>query len=376
MKFTLAASVAALSALPTLVSAAFDLNTKNNIMGYWGQNAHGAYNGTDDKQQRRLVEYCKDATVDIITIGFVNWWDPTGLTLTVNLSNMCWRTFGEFGRSDLLYCPEISQDIIACQKTYNKKIVMSIGGGKVENMPEYNGFTGNGAAGNLANLLWNSFGAGWTYFRPFGEAQIDGFDFNIEYGTTTRYAEVARVLRGLMDAHTAFYKKQWLLTASPTCQSPNAYLSEPVQKVKFDALYIQFYNDKKCMISNWKSTSKHDSPDFFNYGLWDTWVKANSANKNIKLFIGVVATGRVAWNAESYVSRTQVVTVANNVYGKFPANFGGVSIWDLSETDTNTGFTAEIRKGLNAIQAKIKKRDVVTPAAEYLRRRHIHHNKF
>lgn len=55
----------AVSLFADSTDATWDLSKKNNFMLYWGQNAHGSYNETDNKQQQRLIEYCKDTAVDV-----------------------------------------------------------------------------------------------------------------------------------------------------------------------------------------------------------------------------------------------------------------------------------------------------------------------
>jgi len=371
MRFSFAAAAAALAALPTMVSADWNLSKKDNIVLYWGQNAHGGYiNDTSSPfQQKRLVEYCKDPAVDAISVAFVDWWSEDGTQLTINLSNSCdgWNYFpGGLGREgpSLLYCPTVSEDIIACQKTYGKKILMSIGGGH----GGYNGFLSNQRAIDFAYTLWKTFGKGWYYYRPFGDAVVDGFDFNIESGTNYRYSEVARVLRKLMDEDKS---KQWYLTGAPQCAQPDHWITDAVQKVKFDALFVQFYNNPKCETTSWKSGKSQLTDESFNYQKWHNWATTKSANKNIKLFLGAVLSGGVTHTG--YVSRTVVTNVVKDI--KKYSSFAGVMFWDASESSANIGFVAEIRKQLNNIQAALRKRDVVAEGIEaFKRRRHLHHH--
>lgn len=60
MKFTLASfSVAVVAFAATAVNATFDLTQRNNLAVYWGQNAHGSYDNTTEKQQQNLLTYCQ-----------------------------------------------------------------------------------------------------------------------------------------------------------------------------------------------------------------------------------------------------------------------------------------------------------------------------
>ena len=87
-------------------------------------------------------------------------------------------------------CPQMVADIPVCQKTYGKKILLSLGGGT----PTY---ALNGASNGIAfaDFLFGAFGpqkASWINAgkpRPFDgpnrqAVQVDGFDFDIEFKPT------------------------------------------------------------------------------------------------------------------------------------------------------------------------------------------------
>lgn len=48
-----------LFALPNTANAAFDLTSKNNLVLYWGQDAHGSYDPNPASFQKDLLTYCK-----------------------------------------------------------------------------------------------------------------------------------------------------------------------------------------------------------------------------------------------------------------------------------------------------------------------------
>jgi hypothetical protein len=64
MRFTVSAlfSVVATALFATTADAAFDLTKRNNMVLYWGQNAHGSYDNTTEKQQQSLLTYCQGET--------------------------------------------------------------------------------------------------------------------------------------------------------------------------------------------------------------------------------------------------------------------------------------------------------------------------
>jgi chitinase len=85
----------------------------------------------------------------------------------------------------LANCHQIVEDIPLCQEA-GKKIFLSLGGatpasGQVIDSEE--------SAVDFANFLWGAFGpvdSEWTAQglpRPFDDIVVDGFDFDIEWGT-------------------------------------------------------------------------------------------------------------------------------------------------------------------------------------------------
>jgi chitinase len=84
-------------------------------------------------------------------------------------------------------CPNLVADIPVCQSQYNKKIILSLGGG-LENY----GLTGAANGTAFADFLWGAFGPQTKEWlaqglpRPFDgpnnqSVEVDGFDFDIEF---------------------------------------------------------------------------------------------------------------------------------------------------------------------------------------------------
>ncbi|KAL7270542.1 Chitinase 2 [Rhizina undulata] len=342
-----------------LASAAWNATKNNNLVIYWGQNAHGSYNSTDDKQQNDLLYYCQDSNVDgvpyrenyqanetllleVIPIGFLNTFNSTGGQPIVNFANSC-KDWQKFPGTDLLWCPTIAADITTCQETYGKKILLSIGGGS----DTYQGFNTSDDAAAFAEKVWDMFGKGWTYYRPFGDAIVDGFDLDIETDPSPNYEHFAYRLRKLMDTDTAATGKQWLLTAAPQCPNPDTRLTTALQNVAFDAIFVQFYNNPSCSANTWVSGKDQSTNSGFNFGMWDTWVRSStgSKNKSIKILITFTASSNIA-AAGGYVSRTVAAQIVADLV-KY-ANFGGAGMWDASEAWANTGYVAALKTALNA----------------------------
>lgn len=299
-KSLLAAAVVASSALAS---------ASNQVALYWGQNGAGG--------QERLAQYCQETDVDIVLLSFLNLFpDP----LNVNFANQCGNTF----ESGLLHCSQIGADIKTCQ-SLGKTVLLSLGGG----VGDY-GFSDAASATKFADTLWNKFGAGEDPERPFDDAVIDGFDFDIEHGSTTGYPELATALRSKFAKDSS---KNYFLSAAPQCPYPDASLGDLLSKVPLDFAFIQFYNNY-CSIDGQ-----------FNY---DTWSKfADSApNKNIKLFVGVPATSNIA----GYVDTSKLSSAIEEI--KCDSHFAGVSLWDasgawLNTNDKGENFVVQVKNVLN-----------------------------
>lgn len=129
---------------------------------------------------------------------------------SANAGNNCTT----FGGSQLLDCPQIAADIVTCQQTYGKTVLLSVGGATYTE----GGFSSSSAAVAGANLLWKTFGPvqSGSANRPFGTAVIDGFDFDFESGVSNT-VPFANQLRSLMNADKS---KKYYLSAAPQCPYP------------------------------------------------------------------------------------------------------------------------------------------------------------
>jgi len=125
-------------------------------------------------------------------------------------------------------------DIQTCQAA-GKKILLSLGGAA----GSY-GFTSDSQAESFADQLWNLFGGGSSDTRPFGDAIIDGFDLDIEGGSTTGYAAFINQMRSHYASDTS---KEYYISGAPQCPLPDAYLNTALTTAHFDFIFVQFYNN-------------------------------------------------------------------------------------------------------------------------------------
>src|SRR4051812_23950790 len=121
---------------------------------------------------------------------------------------------------------------------------------------------------------------------------------------------MAKRLRELIDAAHGNY----MLTAAPECplDSGNFKMDAIILEARFDALFIQYYNNAGC---------EAGSAGFYsNYLAWEEWLK-NTASKNAKLYVGLPGSSAAA--GSGYVSASDAVSLLNQVKGR--ASFGGAS---------------------------------------------------
>ncbi|KAH8203933.1 hypothetical protein TruAng_001875 [Truncatella angustata] len=293
-------------ALPEIAHAGFILGSQSNIAVYYGQNSLGKKGS-----QQRLSAYCSDSKFNIIPLAFMNG-ISTPITNFANAGDNCTVYSG----TQLLNCPQLEQDIILCQNTYQKTIILSLGGATYSE----GGFSSPTAAQTAAANVWDLFGPNnGAANRPFGSAVVDGFDFDFE-ASTQNAAPFAQKLRDLMDAA---HNKKYYLTAAPQCPYPDLAQEEILLNVKLDFVMVQFYNNYCGALSFDTDVVTQDN---FNMERWDTWARSTSKNDKVKILLGVPAnTGAGA----GYLSATELTPVIN--YCKQFSSFGGVMMWDMSQ---------------------------------------------
>jgi chitinase len=222
------------------------------------------------------------------------------------------------------------EDIAACQTTYGKTILLSVGGATYTE----GGFSDSTSAVNAANNIWAIFGpqvAGPSTNRPFGSSAIDGFDFDFESGVSNM-VPFANQLRSLMDADTAQSGKKWFLTAAPQCPYPDSADNAMLDgQVFFDAIWVQFYNNYCGLQSFVAGASTQNN---FNFDTWDTWAKTVSKNPAVKVLLGVPGSPSAA--GSGYETGSALASIISYCEGF--SSFGGVMTWDMSQIYANAGF--------------------------------------
>ncbi|KAJ5604935.1 class III chitinase [Penicillium lagena] len=315
-------------ALAPFVRAGFNPSSSSNVAVYWGQNSYDQ--GSGSLAQQNLAYYCSNTDIDVIPLAFMDGITPP-ITNFANAGNNC-TAFAD--NPNLLNCTQIADDIETCQNTYGKTILLSLGGSTYTQ----GGWSTTTDAQNAAQSVWNMFGpqTGVAVDRPFGEAVVDGFDFDFE-STVNNLPAFGAELRSLMDAASG---KQYYLSAAPQCVFPDSADGTTLDAVAFDFVMVQFYNNW-CEVSNFQtgSTTQND----FNFDVWDTWAKS-SPNPNVKVLLGIPANTGAA--GAGYASGSQLAAAI--AYSKQYSSFGGVMMWDMSQLYANSGFLDQVVSDLSA----------------------------
>lgn len=303
-------STLALSLLSNTIYA-FDANSKENVVLYWGQNSAGS--------QQRLSYYCEDDSADILVLSFMSAFPGANNIPTLNFANACETSYG----NGLLHCSTIAEDIKTCQNK-GKIVLLSMGGAS----GAY-GFSSSNQATEFASTLWDMFGEGNYDNRPFDDAVIDGFDLDIEDNIPEYYSDLVSGLRSQFEKGS----KQYYISAAPQCPLPDASLNKALTGSDIDFAFIQFYNNYCSLGSN------------FNYDSWSSWADSDAYNKNIKLYMGLPGAASAA--GSGYVSPDTVKEYAQKISAD--SHFGGISIWDASQADSNINNGKNFAQNAKAI---------------------------
>ncbi|GMM35096.1 hypothetical protein DASC09_024210 [Saccharomycopsis crataegensis] len=297
----------------------------HNIALYWG--AGGG--------QKSLGYYCKSGAADIMMISFLNNWNADSCSF--NFGNACGASPGP--------CTQIEEDIKTCQ-SLGIKVLLSFGGD--DRRGKY-GLKNDLQGESLAEVFYNMFHPnGNATVKPFGTAEIDGIDFDIENGNDNGLAALVTKLRSLWTTKTL------LVSACPQCPYPDGNVLNLLKdkNAKVDLAFIQYYNNA-CGINHASKFKK-------NWKVWENFQQTLAGNSNLKLYIGMSASSGSGYTKPAaYVNETSADA---RTFG----NFGGFFLWDAASGFTNVDKTTGLNQiyGIrNIIRDEVVTSSVITSSA-------------
>ncbi|KAG4283856.1 hypothetical protein FPRO06_08235 [Fusarium proliferatum] len=289
------------------------------LNGYWGQL------GSDS-----LKSYC-DSAPEYVTLSFVNQapeHTESGYPGT-NFAGHCaagvYSNKNGVASSLLSECYTIKEGIPYCQQR-GVKVLLSIGGVYNEAGSNYKVTTDDKGV-DFADFLYKAFGPydqSWDGPRPFDSDDgttrpaVDGFDFDIEHDLPNGpYIAMINELRRL--------NSDVIITGAPQCPTSNQYfyMKDMINQAKFDALFIQFYNNPGCDAIPDPSVSW----DRFNYDDWEGIVENSASSQNAKLYVGLPASEAAAPGG-GYLEPEAMKDLVCALKDK--THFAGISLWDLT----------------------------------------------
>lgn len=124
-------------------------------------------------------------------------------------------------------------------------------------------------------------------------------------------------------------KSDVIITGAPQCPTRDEYfyMKEMIDKAKFDALFIQFYNNGYCDAIEDPDVSW----DKFNYDEWVDIVEDSTASKSAKIYVGLPASDDAA--GSGYIEPEALKALVCKLKDK--PHFAGISLWDLTRGASN-----------------------------------------
>lgn len=264
-----------------IVASSFSSCQSAGIAIYWGQNSG---EGT-------LADTCNTDNYQFVNLAFLVTFG-NGQTPVLNLAGHCDPAAGT--------CTSLGAEIKGCQGK-GIKVLLSIGGAT----GSYTLASADDAK-QVADYLWNNFLGGQSGSRPFGDAVLDGIDFDIEAGSGQFWDVLAQNLNGYSQ------QKKVYLAAAPQCPYPDAHLDGAIKTGLFDYVWVQFYNNPPCQYSG-------NANNLLN--AWNQWTSSQAK----QVFLGLPASEAAAPSGGFIPADVLTSQVLPSI--KSSNKYGGVMLW-------------------------------------------------
>ncbi|KAI1312341.1 putative endochitinase CHI2 [Xylaria venustula] len=306
------------TARPTTTTTLKTRASSGQNVVYWGQNGGGTIENND------LSTYCTaDAGIDIIVLAFLYQFGNGNNIPSGTVGQSCFISTSGEGQN----CDSVSSAITTCQSN-GVKIILSIGGAS----GAYS-LQSADQASSIGTYLWQAYGnsGNSSVQRPFGDAFVNGFDFDLELNNGNEYyADMISALRAGFkeDSSNTYY-----ITGAPQCPIPEPNMGVVIENSQFDYLWPQFYNNNNY---TYPCALPINGNAAFNYDGWLNFT-AGTPSADAKIFVGVPAAPLAANGGPAgetyYATPDQLATIIEGVESE--SRFGGIMMWSAGFSDSN-----------------------------------------
>ncbi|EMS62338.1 Hevamine-A [Triticum urartu] len=187
-----------------------------------------------------------------------------------------------------------------------------------------------GRAKDVANHLWDNYLGGKSHSRPFGDAVLDGIDFDIELGSKAYYDDLARDLKAYSNRKG---EKKVLITAAPQCPFPDKRLGEALRTGLFDRVHVQFYNNPVCSYRAGNVAAFKAA--------WEDWTKGLPKSS---VCLGLPAEREASNKGSGYVDPDTLVSKVLPIVHR-SKNYGGIVLWSRY-FDMKSGYSRHVKSAV------------------------------
>jgi len=216
------------------------------------------------------------------------------------------------------------------------------------------------SAQSFAEILWTSFGpkTDTNAPRPFGDAVVDGFDFDIEsvLKPGEDKEDLSRGYSSLINGLRAYYLSSngsYYISGAPQCIVPDAHLADAIETAFFDFLFVQFYNTAECSARAYFDHSYGGKNTNISFSGWVDFVHTHGLNKETKVYLGLPASNDAndVVDPKMYLQPKEAKEMIQAFQCEYPEDFGGVMLYEATASETHpingVPYADVLKKDLN-----------------------------